>query len=62
MIYGTHIGMSTLRMEPQFMMLGHAAGTATALALAGGVPVQRTSLPLLNAALRAEGMILDLPR
>ena len=23
----THIGMSTLRMEPQFMMVGHAAGT-----------------------------------
>jgi hypothetical protein len=57
----SHVGMSTLRMEPQFMMIGHAAGTTAALALGKNVPVQRVDLARLNERLRAEGMILDLP-
>ena len=55
----THIGMSTLRMEPQFMILGHAAGTAAALAIkASGGDVRRVDLSALHAALLAEGQTL----
>ena len=55
----THIGMSTLRMEPQFMILGHAAGTAASLAVkASGGDVRRVDLGALHAALLAEGQTL----
>lgn len=35
-VAGTHVGFSTLRMEPCWMALGQAAGTAAALALGAG--------------------------
>merc|ERR1712216_790840 len=58
----SHIGMSTLRMEPQFMMIGHAAGTALALARrAASSAVQDIDVGKLRMALLAEGMIVDLP-
>jgi len=56
----THIGMSTLRMEPQFMIVGHAAGTAAALAVSKGTTVQGVDAAALRAALRSEKSILDL--
>lgn len=56
----THIGMSTLRMEPQFMMIGHAAGTAAVLAVQHNTTVQRVDLTKLHASLIAE-KILELP-
>ena len=57
----SHIGMSTLRMEPQFMVLGHAAGTASYIAIESGtnVPVQSIDMNLLNKLLLKEKMILS---
>ena len=54
----SHIGMSTLRMEPQFMMLGHAAGIAAKIAFATGAPVQQTDLQRLHGGLLGDGMVL----
>ena len=50
----THVGLSTLRMEPQFMILGHAAGVVAALALQADVPVQRVDLVPPDAELELE--------
>eukprot|EP00041_Stephanoeca_diplocostata_P019102 m.405862 g.405862 ORF g.405862 m.405862 type:complete len:469 (-) comp21211_c0_seq2:133-1539(-) len=51
----THIGMSTLRMEPQYMILGHAAGTAAAVSLQQGTTMANIDLATLSAKLRAQG-------
>ena len=62
---GSHIGFSSLRMEPQFMVLGHSAGTAAAI-FASNVTkskaIQDVDPAVLTAALRHEGQILDPPQ
>ncbi len=55
----THVAYCSLRMEPTYMMLGHAAGTAAHLALAGKTTVQQVDVPALRALLRKEGAVLD---
>ena len=57
-VSGTHLGFSTLRMEPCWMALGHAAGVAATLAIDDGVAVRSVSIPRLQQALLAEGAIL----
>jgi hypothetical protein len=46
-------------MEPVYMMLGHASGDATHLALKNMTPVQKVDAEALRALLLAEGAILD---
>jgi hypothetical protein len=55
----SHIGYSTMRMEPVYMMTGHAAGVAAALSLEHGAPVQQAPVAALQEILIAEGQILD---
>lgn len=55
----SHIGMSTLRMEPQFMILGHSAGVAASLAITSGTTVHDVNLDTLHAELMREGQILS---
>ena len=57
----SHIGMATLRMEPQFMMIGHAAGTAAYISIQSKLSVQNIDLDELAEILREEGMITKLP-
>jgi len=55
----THVSYSSLRMEPQYMILGEAAGLAAALAIAADCPVQDIDVPALQAQLRANGGVLS---
>ena len=58
----SHVGYATVRMEPQFMMLGHAAGVVAALSVKNGsAAVQDVDPAALAAALLADGQIIELP-
>ena len=50
-VSGSHIGFSTLRMEPCWMALGQAAGVAAALAIDHQVKVQRVDISKMQSAL-----------
>jgi len=54
----THVAFNSIRMEPVYMMLGQAAGTAAGLALEEGVGVQKVDYPSLAARLLADGQLL----
>jgi FAD dependent oxidoreductase len=58
-VSASHVAFSSVRMEPQFMMMGEAAGTAAALAVAAREPVQRVDVPTLRARLLAHGTVLE---
>lgn len=57
-VSGSHIGFSTIRMEPCWMALGQAAGTAAALAIEDDVPVQYVDVPTLQDRLLDQGATL----
>ena len=57
-VSGTHIGFSTLRMEPCWMALGQAAGTAAALAVEQEVTVRKLDRGQLQRALLKQKAIL----
>ncbi|WP_128547545.1 FAD-dependent oxidoreductase [Larkinella soli] len=54
----THIGFSTLRMEPCWMALGQAAGTAAALCVRQNTSVHALDVPTLQKALIQQKAIL----
>ncbi|PTY01955.1 FAD-dependent oxidoreductase [Verrucomicrobia bacterium LW23] len=54
----THIGFSTLRMEPCWMALGEAAGAAAALAIADEVDVRDVEVTVLQRELIRHGAVL----
>jgi hypothetical protein len=55
----THVAYSTLRMEPQYMIFGQAAGVAAALAIRGNVAVQDIDAARLTRTLVEHGAILE---
>jgi hypothetical protein len=57
----SHVAYSTLRMEPQYMIIGHATGVAAKLAIDAAVDVQVVDVLALQAKLMAENTILSLP-
>lgn len=57
-VSGSHVGFSTMRMEPCWMALGEAAGVAAAQAVKEGLPVQKLSVPAIQKRLLEEGASL----
>ena len=55
----SHVAYSSVRMEPQYMILGHAAGVAAAMAVKGRVAVQDIRVPDLITTLQKQGMISE---
>lgn len=56
----THMGYGTLRLEPQYMIIGQSAGIALAMAFEGKMGVQEVDIGALQEALRALGQKIDL--
>lgn len=54
-VSGSHIGFSTLRMEPCWMALGQAAGAAAAIAIDSNCTVQEVDINALQQRLIEEG-------
>ena len=55
----SHVAYSSLRMEPQYMILGHAAGLAAAMAVKKKSALQDVDVPELLLKLRHQGMISE---
>ena len=55
----SHIAYSSVRMEPQYMILGHAAGVAAAIAITTGSAVQDVNIAALQKQLLAEGAVFE---
>lgn len=58
----SHVAYSSLRMEPQYMILGHAAGVAAAMAIQGKTAVQDVSVPELQKTLKSEAAVFEFVR
>ncbi len=56
----THVAYSSLRMEPQYMIIGQAAGVAAGLAITNHSAVQDVSIQQLQQKLRGTGAVLHL--
>ncbi|MEE2825750.1 MAG: FAD-dependent oxidoreductase [Planctomycetota bacterium] len=57
----THVGISSLRIEGAWMVIGQGAGVAAALAAQQNVSVQQLDYRKLRERLLAQGQVLDLP-
>jgi hypothetical protein len=52
-VSASHIAMTSIRMEPVWMILGESAGVAAAMAVAENLPVQQIEYSQLKAKLIA---------
>jgi FAD dependent oxidoreductase len=59
-ISSSHVAYASFRMEPQYMIAGHAAGVAASLAVERSVPVHQIDIPELQRKLEAQKQILHL--
>jgi hypothetical protein len=57
----THVGISSIRVEPTWMILGQSAGIAAAMSAKQNLAVQRLPYPALRERLLAQKQVLDLP-
>jgi len=54
------VAYSSLRMEPQYMIMGQAAGVAASLSIRKGTAVQDIPIDALQTELRAHKAVLHL--
>lgn len=57
----THVGISSIRVEPTWMILGQSAGIAAALSAKQSLTLQKLPYALLRGRLLAQGQVLGLP-
>jgi FAD dependent oxidoreductase len=55
----SHVAYSSVRMEPQYMILGQAAGVAAKMAIDAKIAVQAIDTEALTAKLRTQGAVMD---
>jgi len=55
----THVAYSTLRMEPQYMIVGHAAGVAAKMAIGRKQAVQDVDTAALSAKLKSQRAVFE---
>jgi hypothetical protein len=55
----SHVAYSSLRMEPQYMILGQAAGVAAKMAIDANVPIQQIDSKSLSSKLAQQGAVLS---
>ncbi len=58
----SHVAYSSLRMEPQYMIMGHAAGVAASLAIKEGKPLQDISVKELQDILKSQAAVFEYVR
>lgn len=57
----THVGISSIRVEPTWMIIGQSAGVAAATAIKQKTTAQELPYEVLKARLLAQKQVLDLP-
>jgi len=55
----SHVAYSSVRMEPQYMILGQASGIAAKMAIDAKSSVQEINTNALTATLRSQGAVLE---
>ena len=55
----SHVAYSSARMEPQYMIIGHAAGVAAALSIREGMAVQEIRVPELQKILKSQAAVFE---
>lgn len=55
----SHVAYSSMRMEPQYMIMGQAAGVAAKMAISGKIPVQDIDTRALTNALKKNGATME---
>ncbi len=58
----SHVAYSSIRLEPTWMAMGQAAGTAAHLSIKHGVELRRVPIQELKAILGQNGQVLEIPK